>query len=486
MSKKILENYVNKRSCEILGLGVSNLPLAEYLCDAEIPLTVRDKKSLSELGDRAAALEARGVRFILGEDAFDEVGGGLIFRSPGIRPDRAPLQKAVEGGAELTSEMELFLSLTPAVTFAITGSDGKTTTTTLTGKFLTADSEKRSRGRVYVGGNIGEPLLHRVDKMSSDDCAALELSSFQLMRVKTAPTFAAITNISPNHLDWHIGMDEYVEAKLNVVGENTRRLVTNANCSETASIASRMAKASDRPALFLFSSTASSFDEVFAKVSENVLPCDCAVYEKNGFIVLSDGSVEEPLLDISKIRVPGRHNVENFMCAIALTYGEVDKAVYTEKAESFFGVRHRLELIRTLDGVDYFNSSSDSSPTRTAAALSALHGRDIVIICGGYDKLIPYEPLAEALCRSARAVILTGATGKKIEAALLGCVDYKIGAPEYVYTPDFADAVRLAREYARKGGCVLLSPASASFDAFPNFAVRGDTFRGIVNSFEEN
>ncbi len=483
MSKKILKNYVNERPCEILGLGVSNLPLAEYLCDAGIPLTVRDKKSLSDLGDRAAALQRKGARFILGDNAFDEVGNGLIFRSPGIRPDRAPLQKAVDSGAELTSEMELFLSLTPAVTFAVTGSDGKTTTTTLTGKFLTADAEKRNRGKIYVGGNIGEPLLHRVDEMTPDDRAALELSSFQLMRVTKSPTFAAITNISPNHLDWHKGMDEYISAKLNVTGDGTRRLVTNANCPETAKIAERMASGAHRPALYLFSSTARSFEEVF---TFSPLPCDRAVYEKDGFIVLSDGNSEEALLDISKIRVPGRHNVENFMCAIALTYGEVDKAVYTETAESFFGVRHRLELIRTLDGVDYFNSSIDSSPTRTAAALSALHGRDIVIICGGYDKLIPYEPLAEALCRSARAVILTGATGKKIEAALLGCKDYKNGAPEYVYTPDFADAVRLAKKYARSGGCVLLSPASASFDAFPNFAVRGDTFRDIVNSFEEN
>jgi UDP-N-acetylmuramoylalanine--D-glutamate ligase len=485
MSKKILENYVGGRPCEILGLGVSNLPLAEYLSDAGISLTVRDKKALSELGDRAAALEAKGVRFVLGDCAFDEVGGGLIFRSPGIRPDRESLQRAVESGAELTSEMELFLSLTPAVTFAVTGSDGKTTTTTLTGKFLTADAEKRNGGRAYVGGNIGEPLLHRVDEMTASDRAALELSSFQLMRVTKAPTYAAITNISPNHLDWHTGMDEYITAKLNVMGDGTKRLVTNADCEETVKIAARIASKESRPALFLFSSTARSFGEVFA-FSPDPLPCDRAIYEKDGAIVLSDGASEEKLLEISKIRVPGRHNVENFMCAIALTYGEVDKAVYTETAESFFGVRHRLELIRTLDGVDYFNSSIDSSPTRTAAALSALHGRDTVIICGGYDKKIPYEPLADALCRSARFVVLTGATGKKIEAALLGCKAYKKGAPEYIYTPDFADAVRLARENARYGGCVLLSPASASFDAFPNFAVRGDTFRDIVNSFEEN
>ena len=483
MSDKLLKKYVSNRSCEILGLGVSNLPLAEYLLREGISLTVRDEKSLSKLGERAERLKEMGAEFILGENAFENISGELVFRSPGIRPDRDFITEAIEKGAELTSEMELFLRLTPAVTFAVTGSDGKTTTTTLTGLFLAADTEKKGSGRAYVGGNIGEPLLHSVDTMTDRDRAALELSSFQLMRVDRSPTYSAITNISPNHLDWHTGMDEYIEAKLNIVGDNTRRLVTNANSQETAKIARRLSESDNRPDLFLFSSTASSFGEIFDFPAAEG---DRAIYEKDGYIVVSDGQTEEGLLKTSAIRVPGRHNVENFMCAMALTYGEVEISVYSEVAESFTGVSHRLELVRTLDGVDYFNSSIDSSPTRTAAALSALHGRDIVIICGGYDKKIPYEPLAEALCRSARVVVLTGATAGKIESALTGCDAYREGAPEYFREPDFESAVRLAKEKAREGGCVLLSPASASFDAFPNFAVRGDTFRKIVESFEEN
>ena len=479
--KKLLKDYINGRGCEILGLGVSNLPLAEYLAEEGLPLTVRDKKGLLELGERAEALETKGASLILGENAFDSLSGELIFRSPGMRPDKDFLEVAISRGAELTSEMELFLTLTPATTFAVTGSDGKTTTTTLTGLFLKAHAKRRGEGRVYVGGNIGEPLLHSVDTMTESDCAALELSSFQLMRVKNAPHFAAITNISPNHLDWHRGMEEYIEAKLNIVGERTRRLVTNADCAETARIAARLSEQSADREIFLFSSAARSFSEVFSFAPRG---CDRSIFEKDGYIVISDGHTEEKLLCVSDIRVPGRHNVENFMCAIALTYGQVDPSVYSEVAAEFTGVSHRLELVRTLDGVDYFNSSIDSSPTRTAAALSALHGRDIVIICGGYDKNIPYAPLAEALCRSARAVILTGATAQKIESALLLCEAYKEGAPEYFHASDFADAVRLAREKARRGGCVLLSPASASFDAFPNFAVRGDTFRQIVEDFE--
>ncbi len=483
MKNSLLKNYIGCRSCDILGIGVSNLPLAEVLADMGISLTVRDKKPLSELSERAADLQARGISFSCGETAFDSICGELIFRSPGIRPDIGGIPAAVSRGAELTSEIELFLSLTDAETFAVTGSDGKTTTTTLCGEFLKAEAERTKQGEVFVGGNIGEPLLYKIDKITECDKAVMELSSFQLMTVKKAPRYAAITNISPNHLDWHRDMDEYISAKLNIVGSDTRRLVTNADCEATRNIASELAKKADRPALFLFSSSAESFADVFDLTP---LPCDRALYVKDGCIVISDGKAETALLETDRINIPGRHNIENFMTAMALTYGTVDISVYTSVAESFFGVRHRLELVRKLDGVDYYNSSIDSSPSRTAAALSALSGRDIVIICGGYDKRIPYEPLAESLCRYVRAVVLTGATGKKIEAALLACPDYKKGRPEYIYTPDFSEAVRLARSMSRQGGCVLLSPASASFDAFKNFAERGDFFRAAVNSFIED
>jgi len=483
MKADLLKSYINSRSCVILGLGVSNLPLAEKISDMGVPLTVIDKKSPSELGERAMALEKRGVSFHFGDTAFENISGELIFRSPGIRPDREELVRAISAGAELTSEMELFLSLTSAKTYAVTGSDGKTTSTTLTGEFLSREAERTGNGKVFIGGNIGEPLLYKADNIGSDDSAVMELSSFQLMTVKRSPKYAAITNLSPNHLDWHTGMDEYIQSKLNIVGDNTQRLVTNGDCDETVSAALELSGKDRRPDIFLFSSTKSDFHEIFRS---SPAPSDRAIYLKNGYIVISDGVKEERLLSVDKINVPGRHNVENFMTAIGLTYGSVDVSVYTDVAESFFGVRHRLELVRTLDGVDYYNSSIDSSPSRTAAALSALSGRDIVAICGGYDKKIPYEPLAESLCAHVRAVVLTGATGKKIEAALLGYEGYRTGAPEYTYVPDFKDAVKMARALAKRGGCVLLSPASASFDAFPNFAVRGDTFCSIVRSFKEN
>lgn len=481
MAKSLLKDYINGRSCDILGLGVSNLPLANKLLSLEANITVHDKKDVSALGEGAIALADKGVKFVCGNGCFDNLDAELIFRSPGIRPDIDGINRATLRGAELTSEIELFLQLTDAETFAITGSDGKTTSTTLTGLFLDAESDRRRSGKVFVGGNIGEPLLYKLDDIGAGDRAVMELSSFQLMTLKKAPKFAAITNISPNHLDWHGVMDEYITAKKNIVGDNTERLVTNAESAPTKEIARSISKSENRPAIYLFSSKKASFGEIFDfPVTER----DRAVYISDGYIVISDGKSEEKILKTDSIKIPGTHNAENFMTAIALTYGSVDPSVYPLVAESFFGVKHRLELVRTLEGVDYYNSSIDSSPSRTAAALSALSGRDIVIICGGYDKKIPYEPLAEALCAHVRAVVLTGATASKIEIALHNCPSYSVGKPEYAMADNFEDAVNKARSLAKDGGCVLLSPASASFDAFKNFAERGDTFCNIVKNFK--
>ena len=485
MKPQELLNYIDGRSCEILGLGVSNLPLAKLLHENGISLTVRDKKPLAELGAEAEALAADGVRFVTGSDAFDRIEGELIFRSPGIRPDISGITEAIAKGAELTSEIQLFLKLTSATTYAVTGSDGKTTSTTLTGKFLQAEADRSGCGAVFVGGNIGEPLLNRLASVTASDRAVMELSSFQLMTVEKAPRFAAITNVSPNHMDWHReSMEEYTEAKTNIFGKETERLVTNADCKATAEIASRLLARDEgqRPALWLFSSVKQSFSEIFPSgCGEN----DRAIFERNGIILLSDGRTEIPLLSTARIRIPGRHNVENFMTAIGLTYGSVDPSVYGSVADEFCGVEHRLEWIRRVDCVDYYNSSIDSSPSRTAAALSALAGRDITVICGGYDKKIPFEPLAVALCRSVRAVVLTGATKEKIKAAILNCPDYNEDRLTVAEEPDFERAIHLARSLSRPNGCVLLSPACASFDAFKNFAERGNTFRRIVLSLEE-
>ncbi|MBQ9086374.1 MAG: UDP-N-acetylmuramoyl-L-alanine--D-glutamate ligase [Clostridia bacterium] len=485
LENTVLKQYLHGRSCDILGLGVSNLPLAEQLHAMGISLTVRDKKPLSELGDAANRLAREGVSFITGDGCFDAPKGEVIFRSPGIRPDLPGLLAAKAAGAELTSEIELFLKLTNNTTYAITGSDGKTTSTTLTGKFLSAEMARRPQGKVFVGGNIGAPLLDRLPEMDENDPIVMELSSFQLMTLEHAPTYAAITNLSPNHLDWHGNMEEYIRAKTRIIGSRTRRLVISADCPITAELAkellARRRRGKSTPDLYLFSSHKTSFTDIFGEEGD---PEDRALFERNGTIYLARRNEELPILSTDTIRIPGRHNLENFMTAIGLTFGQADPSVYRRVAEEFRGVEHRLEWIRTLNGVDYYNSSIDSSPTRTAAALSALDGRDIVIICGGYDKKIPFEPLAESLIRHVRAVVLTGATGEKIGRILTAHPNYRPGQPEAVYTADFTEAVHRARALSRPGGCVLLSPACASFDAFRNFAERGNTFRKIVEAFE--
>jgi len=415
-------------------------------------------------------------------NSFLDVEGELIFRSPGIRPDR--ITTASES-AEITSEMELFLRLTPAKTFAVTGSDGKTTSTTLTGLFLAEEGKRTGKGNTFVGGNIGTPLLTKCGEMTAADNAVLELSSFQLMGICNTPMFAAITNVSPNHLDWHVDMDEYVSAKKNIIGKNTKRLVTNADCERTFQIAKEYATREDLE-IVLFSSQKHSFEEIFEGFPRHEKAR--AFFTDGGYICVADKNGIVSLLTTEKIKVPGRHNVENFMTAMALTYGEVDPSVYASVAESFFGVEHRLELVRELDGVAYYNSSIDSSPTRTAAALSAMAGRSIVLICGGYDKKIPYVPLASAIVEhgGVHTVSLTGATGKKIgeEIEKYRAATGKGENITIAYNADFGDAVRFARGCANGGDAVLLSPASASFDAFKNFAERGATFKRLVKDFK--
>ncbi|MBQ9112896.1 MAG: UDP-N-acetylmuramoyl-L-alanine--D-glutamate ligase [Clostridia bacterium] len=485
MSNAFLIDYIKGRECAILGLGVSNLPLAHTLCEAGIKLRIYDKCTPEELGADALSLRDAGAEFFVSDRNFEGIRGDVIFRSPGIRPDVKGIADAVSRGAELVSEMEVFLRLTPARTYAITGSDGKTTSTTLTGRFLEAYG--RINGyNTYVGGNIGTPLLDRCGEMSGDDRAVLELSSFQLMTLTDAPERAAITNISPNHLDWHTGMDEYIASKKNITSDRTRRFVTNAECSETLNIARELARTGME--IVLFSSEKSSYGEIFGDIRP--VGGALAVYEREGCIRVSDGVDESKALDVSLIKVPGRHNVENYMTAIGLTWGDVPVQIYADAAQDFFGVEHRLEFVRNLEGVDYYNGSIDSSPTRTAAALSALADRSIVLICGGYDKKIPYEPLARAICEhgGVRAVVLTGATGEKIgrEVELYEKAHPSSSLILLYRQSDFASAVELARTVARKGDCVLLSPASASFDAFKNFAERGNTFKRIVMGFESS
>ena len=456
--------------CDVLGIGISNLPLIRLLCKMGASVTARDMKSEEQLGDIAAELKGLGVALVTGKDYLENIEGDIVFRAPGIRPDLPQIKAATDRGALLTSEMEFFLEITPATVLGITGSDGKTTTTTLTSKILAQELSQKGVGRVWVGGNIGTPLLDQADKMTENDFAVVELSSFQLQTMTRSPYRAIVTNLTPNHLNWHTGMEEYTQAKCNIFSHEP---ISHVTFNAENEITYELAKESKIP-VTLFSSLAKSHAETVKGIDGA-----CAVYERDGIIYFSDGAIEEEIIKVSDIKLPGRHNVENYMAAISITRPYVSRESVLEIARTFGGVEHRLEFVRELDGVKYYNSSIDSSPTRTAAALSALREKPIVI-CGGYDKNIPFEPLADALIERAKAVVLTGATAQKIKAALDKA---EVGDLRIVFEPDFKGAVEAAKNMAESGDTVLLSPACASFDAFKNFEERGNTFKNIVNSF---
>ena len=440
------QHRLNGKTAAVVGIGISNMPLIGYLLSHGATVTARDIKPRGKLGSAADELEEKGVRLICGENYLENIGEEYIFRTPGVRYDKPGLQRAVAAGSVLTSEMELFFELTPAKIIGITGSDGKTTTTTLIGRMLAGTGR-----HVFVGGNIGRPLLPEVESMTDSDIAVVELSSFQLHTMALSPDISVVTNVSPNHLDYHTSMDEYIAAKKNIfLHERCRRLILNYKNEITRAMADEA-----RPDT-----------EVVFFLSEN------GIYDEDGIVYYKS----EPVISVSDILLPGRHNTENYMAAIGAVYGLVPSGVIKQIARTFGGVEHRCELVCEKKGVRYYNSSIDSSPTRTAAALNSFKQK-LIVICGGYDKNIPFEPLAEPLCRMAKTVVLTGSAAPKIKAVLNA---YDGEKPVIVERPDFTEAVMTAVSAASAGDIVLLSPACASFDAFPNFEARGGRFKEIV------
>lgn len=438
---------INGKRISVVGVGVSNTPVIDLLLSLGATVTARDKKPREEKAEIAKELEDKGVRVIFGENYLENIDDDIIFKSPGIRSDIPAFVKAKERGTVLTNEMEVFMALCPATVFGVTGSDGKTTTTTLISKLLDG-----GEGRVYLGGNIGKPLLPEVMNMRESDYAVVELSSFQLNAMSRSPHVSVVTNISPNHLDWHTGMDEYIESKKNIFRFQDKgcRLVLNYENDITRSFAG------ESPSETVFFSSKRALDG--------------GVCEKDG-VIYSSG---EAVMKTSDIKLPGRHNVENYMAAIAATKGYVKPERIVDLARTFGGVEHRIEFVRELDGVKYYNSSIDSSPTRTEAALRSF-SQKVIVIMGGYDKNIPFEPLAGPVRDCAKAAVLTGATAGKIRDAIKDT-----SVPVYD-AADLTDAVITAKSIAKTGDIVILSPACASFDSFPNFMVRGNTFKDIVN-----
>ena len=448
-------------SVAVIGMGVSNMPLIRMLLRAGLKVTVCDKSPRDKVEDLAAELESLGARLQLGEKYLSRLTRfDVIFRTPGLSPNTPELRKAVEHGAELTSEMELFFRLCPCRTIAVTGSDGKTTTTTLISEFL-----KAAGRNVFVGGNIGKPLLADVDGMTQEDIAVLELSSFQLMTMHQSPNVAVFTNLSPNHLDYHHTMEEYTKAKMNIFYHQKAgdRAIFNADNDVTRS----MVKSA--PADTVLFSRKRRLEE--------------GVYLRDGAIWLTNAMGSREVLPLSMIRLPGAHNVENYMAAIAAVDGLVPDKCVRSVAQAFTGVEHRMELVRELDGVRYYNDSIGSSPSRTIAGLKAFEQK-VILIAGGYDKQIPFDSLGIEITNHVKELILTGDTAKKIRVAVEAAPGFAPGAPAIHMADDLADAVSLAHSLAREGDAVVLSPACAAFDRFKNFMERGEVFKALVRELK--
>ena len=427
-----------------IGLGVSNTPILRLLLQAGALCSVRDMKDISR-EEAFAPLTAEGVEFICGESYLENIDEDVLFLSPAVRQDLPGLLKAKERGTVLTNEMEEFFRLCPCPVIGVTGSDGKTTTTTLIAKLLEAEGKT-----VHLGGNIGRNLLCELDAMAEDHFAVVELSSFQLMKMTRSPRIAVVTNLSPNHLNWHIDMEEYVTAKENIFlfQKETDTLILNADDGYAKRCASK-AKGCLR-----FTSGKEKGDVWFNQTG---------IYRGDTLVVKDE-----------EIRLVGVHNRYNYAQAICATEGLVSDETIRKVAREFGGVEHRCEFVREKDGVKYYNSSIDSSPTRTAACVNSFKV-PLVVICGGYDKNIPLEPLGELFPGKVKHAILCGATSEKIEKVLTDA-----GYTAFTRVEKFEDAVKLASQKAVPGDCVVLSPAAASFDMFKNFAVRGETFKKLV------
>ncbi|MGL4731984.1 MAG: UDP-N-acetylmuramoyl-L-alanine--D-glutamate ligase [Clostridium sp.] len=449
------KSYIKSKKVAVVGIGVSNIPLIEFLTSLGAEVTAFDKKSEEELKEVVDKYTKIGVKFELGEGYLEKLTGfEVVFKTPSMRIDCKELVKAKEEGAYITSEMEEFVKYCPAKVYGITGSDGKTTTTTLVYKILTQQGYK-----TWVGGNIGTPLFANIEKMSANDRVVLELSSFQLMTMDTSTDIAVVTNLSPNHLDMHKGMEEYVESKKNIFKfqDKDGLLVLNLDNDITKAMINEA-----KGKVYTFTRQQTIEDGAYFK--------DDKLYVKNKFVC-----------ERKDIKLKGLHNVENLLAAFSATCDEVEVEAMRSVASTFTGVEHRSEFVRELDGVQYYNDSIASSPTRTVASLRAFE-KEVILIAGGYDKNLPFRDLAFKGHEFIKELIVLGATKDKIKLEFANLKKEK-GIEINIHTVEsLEEAVNTAKKLAQKGDIVTLSPACASFDMFPNFAVRGEKYKEIVKS----
>ena len=448
------KTYIKGKKVGVVGIGVSNIPLIRFLVQLGAEVSAFDQRTIENLSKEVLEFGTE-IKLYLGEDYLMNLHNlDMVFKTPGMRFDNPYLQSVKEEGAIITSEMDEFLKYCPGRTIGVTGSDGKTTTTTIIGEIL-----KKSGYKVYVGGNIGAPLFSKIEEIREQDMVVLELSSFQLMTMTVSPEIALITNLTPNHLDIHKDMEEYIDAKKNIFRyqDENDLLILNEDNEITKG----------------FATEANGKVEFFSSKKEN----EDAYY--------NDGSLYlryERIIDLKEMRVKGIHNAENFLGAFLAVEDYVTKDVMRHLALEFPGVKHRCQFIRELDGVSYYNDSIASSPTRTIASIKSLE-KKVNVILGGYDKNLDFTPLAEEGHAYLKNIILVGDTKYKIKEVFNHLSETKeIHIPMFI-AETFEDAVLLLKSISKDGDIAILSPACASFDMFKNFEVRGDRFIELVNGF---
>lgn len=461
MDCKQFFQQISGKKIAMCGIGVSNTPLIYKFLSMGARVFACDRRTREQIGALADELEKCGAELKLGADYLDNLEVDMIFRTPGMHFNLPELEKARDNGIAVTSEMEVFFDLCPATIFAVTGSDGKTTTTTLIAEMLKAEGKK-----VYVGGNIGTPLLPEIEKITADDFVVVELSSFQLISMRKGPDVAVVTNVAPNHLDVHKDMDEYVGAKKNIL------LHQNAFSRSVLNI--------DNDITNSFSGDVRG-QKMFFSMKKPVK--NGAWLGQDGYLNLSYRGLSVPLMHKDDITILGDHNVENYLAAISAVWGYVGADSIVKVAHDFTGVEHRIEFVREVEGVRYYNDSIASSPTRTIAGLKAFNQK-VILLAGGYDKHIPFEPMAPYITEKVKLLLLTGPTANEIERVVKEDANYKQGNPQIIKVNNLEEAVKVAHEMAVPGDIVALSPACASFDAYPNFVARGKHFKELVNNIK--
>ena len=450
---------INGKRIALIGMGRSHMPLIPLFTKYGAQVIACDKRDEAALGEIAEQAKADGAVLSVGEHYLDDLDVDIALRTPGMRFYCDELNALRDKGVTISSEMEIFFDICPCRIFAVTGSDGKTTTTSVIAEML-----QQQGYTVHIGGNIGKPLLPEIESIAQTDVCVVELSSFQLISMRQSPDVAVVTNLAPNHLDIHKDMQEYIDSKKNIIlyQNKDNKAVLNLDNEITASFAPEC-----KGEIAYFSRK---------QAVEN------GAYLDGDTIVYSDHGKRSEVLDIRDIKIPGMHNVENYMTAICAVSGVVDVENIVSVAREFGGVEHRAEFVRELDGVKYYNDSIASSPTRTASGTLSLYDFKLILIAGGYDKHLDYTELGDVICDKVKIAILMGATADKIEKAIKESPKYSEGNPVIFRVKDMVEAVRCARENAAAGDIVSMSPASASFDLYKDFDARGKHFKALVNA----